>query len=443
MQRHSLKFLLLLSFFSFFETVSGQGGFNSPFSRFGFGDLVDRDFSFMRHMGGINAAYNDPYHINNANPASYSYLRTTSFDIGVSANNISLKDPENTQNFWSGNLEYLSLAFPLRNPLNEVLDRERRSYWLGMSFSLIPYSRVNYNIVNSFDNEEFGNIESQFQGTGGTYKVLWGNSIRYKNFAFGVNLGYLFGKINYERNINFIEPRAAFDNSFLNDFSVRGFTWNAGATYQYVLNREKVLDQIGVESRSLTFGLYGNSKQSFSTDATTFFQSVQVTNFVVSDTIFFQENVSGSGNLPAEIAFGVNYAQGGTLNLGLNYVLTNWSQYKNEANPEELSDGYKLSFGGFYRPNIKSFKYWNRVYYRFGTFYGKDPRSLENVSLSNYGLSMGLGLPFSFQRKISHVNLGLKVGRRGNTDILRETYVKLSMGITFNDNEWFIKRKYN
>jgi hypothetical protein len=68
---------------------------------------------------------------------------------------------------------------------------------------------------------------------------------------------------------------------------------------------------------------------------------------------------------------------------------------------------------------------------------------LNSGSIDNYGMTLGFGLPFSWQRKFSHMNVGLNIGRRAVDNILSETFVKLQFGFTFNDNEWFIKRKYN
>ena len=45
---------------------------NSPYSRFGIGDLVPQSHILSRGMAGISAAYSDRLSINFNNPASYS-----------------------------------------------------------------------------------------------------------------------------------------------------------------------------------------------------------------------------------------------------------------------------------------------------------------------------------------------------------------------------------
>jgi len=54
-----------------------------------------------------------------------------------------------------------------------------------------------------------------------------------------------------------------------------------------------------------------------------------------------------------------------------------------------------------------------------------------------------MGLPFIFQRKVSHANLGIDIGRSGMNTSIQENYIRFTLGFTFNDDEWFVKRKYN
>ena len=88
--------------------------------------------------------------------------------------------------------------------------------------------------------------------------------------------------------------------------------------------------------------------------------------------------------------------------------------------------------------------YFKRVYYRYGLYYGTDPRDAgQEDQISNYGVTVGMGMPFIYQRKISHANLGLEFGSRGKGTPIEETFAKINFSFTFNDDEWFIKRKYD
>lgn len=435
-----ITFSFLLTLTAFYAV--GQSGANSIFSRFGLGDLNGDNFVNTEYMGGIGAAYTDPTHINISNPASFAHLRATAFDVGINIKRTVLTDPQFSSNIWSGNLDYLSIAFPLQNPLNEIFDRQERDFWLGMNFALLPYSTVNYDITTNNENEEFGVYQSNFKGTGGTYKFQWGNSIRYKDFSYGVNLGYLFGKIQYESNTFFADLPSSYANNFFNNYTTRGFVWNMGVLYKHVLNKKAFADKKETFRKIVTIGIHGNSANNINTNSTQVLSN-QRFGGAERDTFSFEESLDGNIKLPAEVGMGISYTHENRFLLELDYSFSKWSSYTNDSNPEDLSDTYEVNFGGFYRPNHKSFKYKNRIYYRFGAFARQDARSINQNSITNYGLTFGVGLPFIYQRKISHINLGLSLGKRGQSDALSETYVKLGVGLTFNDDEWFIKRKYN
>lgn len=440
------KFLgiVLISLASF--SLFGQSG-NSPLSRFGIGDLVDENFVHARGMGGLGASTKGRYHINIVNPASIASLRTTSFDIGLDAKYTSLTDLDGQSiSQWGGNLKYISLAFPLSNPLNEILDREERDYNLGMAFTLMPHSIVSYDISSVDSLSGIGQFRRNFNGNGGSYKFYWSNAISYKQLSFGVNLGYLFGNIAYERNIAFDDVPFPYQTLYSEDYSLKGFLWNAGLQYDLILNKKALAEKKNVSVKKITFGLRGHSNTGFSTSSDVVERVVQflATGATDSDTLNFDLDRSGEGTLPASFAIGATYQNGQKFAFGVNYSATAWNNYFNENNPEDLNNTYKLSVGGFIRPNYRSYSnFLKRASYRFGGFINTDPRKIEGEDLQSYGVTFGIGLPFIYQRKISHANLGLELGSRGSGSPLAETYARFLLSFTFNDDEWFIKRKYD
>src|SRR5689334_4472012 len=87
-----LYLLILLLSVSYLK-ISAQE--NSPYSRYGLGDIVPGTSIPNRSMGGISAAYADydkrfdlkggypkSQSINFLNPASYAKIRITTFDLG-------------------------------------------------------------------------------------------------------------------------------------------------------------------------------------------------------------------------------------------------------------------------------------------------------------------------------------------------------------------------
>jgi len=404
--------------------------------------MQDNNFLHLRHMGGLGTAYLDPYLINIVNPASLGSLQATAFDVAVFNEFSTLSDGTNTNTSFNGNLEYMSLAFPTSNPINDIFEQKERNSSYGMGFTLMPHSVVGYDITSTENTDTLGQIRRNFLGSGGTYKFLFSQGYKYKNFSAGLNLGYLFGKIRYERDVFFLENSNAFAVDYESNYSVSGFLWNVGFIYSHILNKSDVDLKKGITPKVLNIGLRANTNTGFSTNSNIIDLH---RNFISNstDTIRAVNDVKGKGTLPAELGLGLTYVNGNKLALGMDFSTAAWSNYKNDANPEELSSSYQLTFGGFIRPNYKSYSYFDRVYYRFGGFYGKDPRVVNDTQINNYGISAGFGMPFVFQKKISHANLGLSIGRRGTGTDIEETYYRITFGFTFNDDEWFIKRKYN
>ncbi len=439
----------LLTFFVGCQLFAQTNG-NSPFSRFGIGDLANDNFMHTRMMGSIGSSYIDGYHINIVNPASYASLRATAFDIGLDARRSTLTSGDNKNTTWSGNLQYISLAFPLGNPLNEILDQKKRKYNLGMSFTLMPNSTVGYNITSQDSLAGIGNIQRLNGGDGGSYKFLWGNAIKYKDFSFGLNLGYLFGNIRYEQNITFLDLPFPYQDLFSTEYNLNGFLFGMGAIYSKVLNKKQLENKTERVPTLISIGLRLKSASSFNTTLTTAQFGVQTptstTQFV--DTAFIARDVSGTGKLPFELGFGASYYGGEKFMIGTDFSTTNWSSYRNDADntidKNPLSNTFSVSFGGYYRPDYKSYnRYFKRVYYRYGAYYNTDPRSIDGEQLKSYGLTIGMGMPFIYQRKISHANIGLEFGKRGSGTPIVESFFRISLGFTFNDDEWFIKKKYN
>jgi hypothetical protein len=437
------NFFCVFIFLIFGVTAFAQPKVNSPYSRLGLGDFFDQNFIAISTLGGIASAYTDPYHVNIKNPASIAHLRTTSFDIGLNARYTQLKDDQFKNSVWQGNIGYLSLGFPLFNPINEILERKVRSVYWGMNMSLMPYTDVGYDINNVENFEPVGEIERKYVGTGGTYKFIWGNGVKYKNLSFGLNLGYLFGQLSFDREVNFTETQA-YRDELSDKVGIKGFVWNIGFLYDLYLDKE-VLDDGRTPQKRITFGFYGNSKSNFNTKSNSLYQRIfNFDNIRIADTITSNTDLIGSGVLPGELSLGINYRDGLKWRAGISISTQWWSKYENSAKKEFLQDSWRLSLGVGYRPDINAFEsFYKTVDYRGGIFFGTDPRSVDQTQLKHYGVTLGVGIPFFVQRKISFLNLGVEIGRLGVKESINNTYAKFSFGFTLNDDEWFLKRKFN
>ncbi|MEM8907693.1 MAG: hypothetical protein AAGD05_07585 [Bacteroidota bacterium] len=418
---------------------------NSPYSRIGLGDLNIQNFAALNGIGGIAAAYHDPFNMNILNPASYSYLDATSFEVGLDAKRTFLQSNGVTEAVWSGNLSYISLGFPMKNPINREVNPVKSPFFWGMNISLLPYSDVGYRVQTQEEDPNSGTIRYDYEGSGGTFKVHWGNAVRYNNFSVGLNLGYLFGKISNERDVTFEDLEASYIDLLTDDFSVGGFVWNLGVQYDIIF--KKMQDgELKPDGRRVTFGAYGNTANSIGINTSQVYLRLNpdysVSSRIARDTIRFSEEISVGGKLPAEFALGVAYSKDNKWRYGIDFSFAAWSQYENEAKPENLSDSWRIAIGGEITPDYRSYnRYFSKVTYRYGAFYGKDPRGV-GINLIHYGATIGMGMPIIMKNKVSFINWSFEIGRLGAENALREIYGKFTLGFTLNDRNWFLKRKF-
>lgn len=415
---------------------------NSPYSRFGLGDLVNQNFAAAGGMGNMSAAFSDPYHLNLQNPASLAGLQSTAFEVGLYGKYANLQDNNTKANLWTGNLNYLALGFPLLNPISRVLDKNKSPWSYGMALALQPVTTVGYDvraqIVQPGELELTTNI---FKGTGGTYRLNWSNGVKYNNFAAGITLGYFFGKITNNLRVQFDSLVLAYSTEFSNETSVSGLVWDAGV--QYTLPFGKIGKSQNARQQ-LIFGLYGNTGANFNTNYSQLF--IRNNFYTPVDTLISLSNQKGKGTLPAQWTAGIMYEQPNKFKLGAEYSIASWSQYKNEGKEESISflDANRLAVGLEYIPEFNSYnRYLNRVRYRAGFISSSDPRRIGGEQLQQTSITLGLGFPIILPRQqVSFINVSVEAGKFGVQDAVRENFVRMTLGFTLNDNTWFFKRKF-
>ncbi len=428
---------------------------DSPYSRFGIGDLTNQNFAAVQSMGGISAGFADAYYTNLSNPASLAALNATSFEVGFDALNSQLRKGDQKSGFWTGNLKYFSLAFPLINPVNRVLDRKSADFNWGMSFALTPNSRVGYFTSVEEDLPEIGRIKREYAGDGGTNRFTFGNGVQYKKWRFGLNMGYLFGAIEDEKAVLFRELLLASNNYQSTRASYRGFFWNAGLQYEVDLSKGKGKEDARA-ARSITLGLSGHSQWGFHTvsDELSTLKDVSYLGLndeftdEVTDTLSYQEGVKNDGKMPGELSLGAVYRRSNKLLLGVNFKTSAWSKYRNDLKSDqqggELDNAYQFSIGGQYVPDATSYRYYyRRMYYRAGLNFGTDPRTFQGEQIKNFAVNLGFGLPIVLSRQLSFINLGVTYGRNGGDIPVKINFFRFNVGVTLNNNLWFYKRKFN
>ena len=188
----SLTFILLSgwAFLSFAQPAN-----NSPYARYGLGNLNNGANVRSAGVGGMSIAMREdsiPFLVNFLNPASYTSLGFTAFDIGLYGNFATISSSTRSQDVNRANLSYFAFGFPvlkvrMRTKLDSldengkrvrVPSMQKRILW-GGAFGLREFSSVNYAATDARidDTGYFGcythfRYAYKFQGNGGADHVV-------------------------------------------------------------------------------------------------------------------------------------------------------------------------------------------------------------------------------------------------------------------------------
>ncbi len=394
----------------------------SPYSRFGLGDLVLQGTSRNFAMGGIGLALRDDNYINYLNPASYSEQDTLSFifDAGLVGNYTTMRS--NTQRFSVNNagLNHFLLGFPITK-------------WYKSSVGLVPYSRVGYKIVDFALLPEIGIVDYYYDGTGGLNKAVWGNSfILNKYIAIGVNTSYLFGSLTRMSSVKFPND----ENTFFTESRERVIINDFFFTYGLQLS-------IPVEKDfTLTAGVIFEPRKEVSAFTDKFIENIlRTSSSVTRDTALNVTGEKGVVNLPSNLGVGIVARNGNKIIVGADFYTQDWSNTQILGQADSLTKSNSIRFGGQYQPDFTDFRnYFNRIQYRAGIHYTETYLKLRGVQLKDYGITLGVGLPFRNTK--TTFNFAVEFGQRGTLaqNLIRENYFNFNFSLSLYDF-WFFKRR--
>ncbi len=451
---------ILVLLFTAFEPVFSQD--NSPYSRYGIGDLVPPTHIINRGMGGVSAGYADGYSINFNNPASYSSFQAAFepkskklvrgravLDFGLNFESRTLKDPAIATKFVAGNalFSYVQVAMPIKKN------------W-GLSFGLRPISRISYKIIRNerlFDPNTGLPIDSaitRFQGDGGTYLASFGTGFSVftrekhameEKLSFGITAGYLFGRKDYSTRRSLLNDTVDyFQANYETRTNFGSLYFNAGLQYRLPLNSKMMLTLGGYGSWSQKM----NARQDILRETFVFDDALGE---VRLDSVSDQRDIKGKIVTPATYTIGFvlqKYAvinkEGGWL-IGVDFEQQNWNQYRFYGQKDSVKNKWEARIGAQFNPVPKR-NYFSNVSYRLGFFAGPDYVKVGQ-KLSQFGGTFGVGLPISGRGQASGqftmINLAFEYSKRGNNDnLLKENMFRASLGFSLSDI-WFIKRKYD
>lgn len=456
----------------------GQPSNNSPYARYGLGNLNNGVNVRSAGIGGLSVAMREdsiPFLVNFLNPASYTSIDFTAFDIGVYGNVATISSSTASQNVNKANLSYFAFGFPVLKirvkgekaridtilPDDEEgrkfqLENEKRTIWGGV-FGLREFSSVNYSATDSkfdttgaFGTEDQFEYNYKFQGNGGVNQFFIGIGLRpLRNLSIGLNASYLFGRLNRIQRLEFSE-NYYFNVKTERYTDVGGFYMDYGIQYSQPVKKGRNV---------LIFGATFAHPMKVRANSTTLSQTYTLTSFgedIPRDTIINRVIKGGSITMPWEYGLGITYRVGNKWLIGVEQRHDLWSTYRDvDGRNDSLADSWKTTAGLEFKPSIAEtnrgfWAYFGKMHYRFGGYYGMSQYKINGLQLPEYGITLGFGFPLRKTRAgaskyvQSMINLSVEWGQRGTTDrsLLLENFWNFKLGFTLNDR-WFIKRKYD
>jgi hypothetical protein len=433
---------------------------NSPFSRYGIGnEIYHSQNASSQGMGGFTAAYtanmngNFGQSINFNNPASYSGLYMTTFDLAVNLTNATLQSENPTSRYQSAYFvpNYLSVGIPI-NKVKKI----------GMAFGLRPISQINYSIVEPKLLSSGDSLYNNYIGQGGLNQAYIGFGKAWKNFSIGFNTGYNFGKKNIEniKSFQYNPDSTAFYQSKSSTNTVFGGAFfQLGILGEYSLQTVSHPKSTDKTEYTLSYGGTYTFNQSLSgkQDILRTTGAFSTTTEVALDTVLLNSSIAGKINLPATITAGIAFHKKEISNrgsyeqwvLGIQYDFANWKdKYSFYGESDKVSNAKMTRIGLQFCPNAFDYdNYWSTVVYRAGLNFGKDYISFDQAGLNVTTFTIGAGLPIrkyrSYDYQFSLINLALQYGRRGTSaNAYQESFFQFTVGYSLSD-VWFNKRKYD
>ena len=408
----------------------------SPYSKFGVGNIKGSLLPQFRAMGGISTAVYRPGYFNNINiqnPASYAAINATTLDIGLTGVVTELSNSSMSESSFNGTLSHVAMAFPLT----------RKS---ALSFGILPYSQLGYDFKNTVqvgtNATNTKTVDYKYTGEGGLTKAYIGYGLQFgDHFRVGANVEYLFGNLSENRSTEYVNDPGSINSRFQSKNSVGGVNFSYGAQYDIRLNNKT----------SLVLGYSGSANSKINSEKSNVVTQYNIINGEEQsafDTLSIVENRPTNLQLPLVHNFGFTIQKDNKWLIGADYRMGKWSNLTIDNVNQGLQDTYGVSVGGQFTPDITAINgYFKRVDYRLGFSHDKTYIQVNNQDIKQTAITLGLGLPLSSLSRgsVYKMNITAELGKRGmvSNGLLQEKFVNLHLAFTLNDGTWFRRFKFD
>ncbi len=356
-------------------------------------------------MGSVGIGMRNRKVINPSQPASITSCDSLTFMFDLAADVMWTRygDDVGIKNKANGNLEYITLQFPLYKR------------WVAFSAGLMPFSSVGYDISMRDSIKSDYHYTSSFYGNGGISQVYGGLSVNIFDWvALGANVYYMFGDVVNSRSVIFDEAEV---NGVIqaSETSVSSVRFREGLQFFHTFGKH-----------SFVLGGIFENKRTLKSDYT-LAESTQL------DTVWTADDIA---QVPMMFGVGASYTWDNRLTVGFDFSRHYWSQTKNANVFDQLRDRNKYAFGLEYRHNPIGRNYAERMFWRVGCNIAD--AYVSKIEKPDYQVSIGLGFPLRNAGTV--FNATFEYGHRGPAASLHENYLRLTINASICEN-WFFKRR--
>ena len=389
--------------------ASAQNMTCSPFSRYAYGDMNENVPTGFRAMGGVGIGMRNNRAIDAAQPASYTACDSLTFmmDVAASACWNRYQDSYGMRNKANGNLEYVTLQFPLWKR------------WIAMSVGLLPYSSVGYNIAQTDSTTDLrGVFTKTYAGDGNISEVYGGLSFNICNwFALGANVYYMWGALSRMRALSFddTQKHSTIQDEILSVSSVR---LRYGAQFFH-----------SWEKHSFTVGAIFENRMKLNSEYI-------IIETQTEDSIPIYKD---GWQVPMVYGVGASYTWAKRLTVAFDYerqCMASALYNGAEGRYSGLQDRNRFAAGVEYRHNPIGRKYAERMLWRAGI--NVQDEYLESIGAKRITASIGIGFPLYTIGTV--INTTIEYTHRGSSTGLEDNGLRLTVGASIAEN-WFFKRK--
>lgn len=402
-------------------SVSHSQNMNNPYSVYGIGDIDHKVYNRTSGMAGTGLAIKSSpfgYLVDN-NPAALTGLPRSYYMAHVSVTGRASTfsgDPINGSN--SKNKDMWIKRFALAVKINK--------FWAA-SAGFGQFSNINYKFSGTrFIEGTTTEYNTSYQGEGGLNDFHFTNAFSVgKHLSLGIKSSIIAGSINQSETLvdeGLQSVITTTQQDYIGDFRLQ-----AGAIYETALSKRW----------DISIGGRYSPKTSFGAERTLMVidngETVSEDTYMKSDRFY----------LPTTIAAGIALKHNKKTTYALDYTYEDWSSLKVKERSWQLISSSKISagveFSKFKAIGDQMVEY---KFFQLGGFFHNSYLQVRNQPIREYGFTAGMGGVLG--RGLMY-SLSAEAGIRGTTKVglIRETYVGLTLNLSYTDLLLSKGRKYN